>query len=172
MALWSVLVWIFNLCPSLHRKCTRCWRRAGTPRARLSRGSSSTPPCSTSRPAPCSSEAQPKLSQIWTEPEFIYRPSQHLPAGLLCRRFVVNCKSRAEASVCVCVEETQTRTRTCLYIKGLFDVLTVWNLINTFTLFTVPALYLITLQCLCVSASTEFLFSFLLFTPEPQTVSS
>lgn len=42
-----------------NRKFTRCCRRAGTPRDRLSRGSSSTRPCSTSRPAPCSSSPQP-----------------------------------------------------------------------------------------------------------------
>lgn len=48
------------LTPLLRRKCTRCWRRAGTPRGRRSRGSSSTPPCSTSRPAPCSSDSGPK----------------------------------------------------------------------------------------------------------------
>lgn len=110
---------IHILTPLLRRKCTRCWRRAGTPRGRRSRGSSSTPPCSTSRPAPCSSDSGPKTRTR--------------------SRFII-------ITELVCGEKT---TRTChpkLTLKNLSSKTDfVWifcNLVDSF------ALYLISLECL------------------------
>lgn len=63
---------------SLHRRCTTCWRRAGTWKVPPSKGRHLTPPCSTSRLEPCSSDTLTESSFYgtdWSDEQMLILPS-------------------------------------------------------------------------------------------------